>query len=281
MAPTLRQDWNNHAVASFEAPADCLFTEPPHIGLVIGTFAAVPYIHLQLEARQRFYPQVPLLVHDDGSHKTQELADLCRAYDVDFETNEQRQPPCVGDLTAFIGGLWWAQHRQLDVLLKLSRRWVFLTDWEPSLRTLAFQSQYATFCSYTNTFGFGFRTECLGMSVKVWSKPSFMRSVLTQVQEGRSVFVEGYLHDFARQYERQNCPQAERWREAHPMPADRNGYALWTLMGTDRCERASHFLWHDFAGPQDYFQLAKEWGLPYQFGDFSDPNEGAGTGMAA
>ena len=39
----------------------------PRVEATVGTFAAVPYIHLQLEARRRLYPHVPLLVHDDGS----------------------------------------------------------------------------------------------------------------------------------------------------------------------------------------------------------------------
>ena len=41
--------------------------EHPPFALVIGTFASTAYIHLQLEARRRLYPEVPLLVHDDGS----------------------------------------------------------------------------------------------------------------------------------------------------------------------------------------------------------------------
>ena len=46
---------------------EAIFASPLAVGLVVGTFAAVPYIHLHLEARRRFYPHVPLLVHDDAS----------------------------------------------------------------------------------------------------------------------------------------------------------------------------------------------------------------------
>ena len=33
-----------------------IFARPPSVGLVVGTFASVPYIHLHLEARRRFTP---------------------------------------------------------------------------------------------------------------------------------------------------------------------------------------------------------------------------------
>jgi hypothetical protein len=245
---------------------------------VVGTFAAVPYVHLQLEARRRFYPGVPLLVHDDASHKAAEIERLCRDYGCDFEHNERRQPPCVGDLTAFAGGLVWARERGLDLLVKVSRRWVFLTDWVPGLAALAAASQYATLGSYTTTFGFGFRTECLALSVAAWSAAAFMGDVAGVIRRGESVFVEAYMHDFARRFERQNGAAADRWYAAHPMPPDRAGYALWPLMGTDRCERSAAFLWHDSCGPQDYHAVAREWGLPYTPDDFADPNQAAGNG---
>lgn len=277
-APEIVQSWNAGARVVIRTPAPDQFGAPPRTGIVVGTYAAVPYVHLQLEARRRFYPHVPLLVHDDGSHRTADLGALCDRYGCDFEYNARRQPPCVGDLTAFVGGLLWAASRGLDVLLKVSRRWVFMTDWERSLKALAVRSQYATFGSYTTTFNFGFRTECLAMAVNAWSG-EFMADAKRVINRGQSVFVEGYIHEFARRHERQNCETAEVWREAHPMPDDRNGYALWTLLGTDRCERSPHFLWHDSCGPEHYLAVSREWGLQYTLEDFADPNQGGGLGL--
>lgn len=278
-APILIQDWNAESRVAIRPWAANLYQHSPRVGLVVGTYAAVPYIHLQLEARRRFYPNVPLLIHDDGSPRIAPLRELCKQYGSDFEYNEQRQPPCLGDLTAFVGGLLWAASRNLDLLVKVSRRWLFQVDWEQSLNVLAVQSQYATFCSYTTSFQFGFRTECVGMAVGVWSGADFLNDAKKRINQGTSLFVEGYVHEFARRYERHNCAIAETWREAHPMPEDRNGYALWTLLGTDRCERSPYFLWHDSCGPQDYLAVSREWGLPYTLDDFNDPNQGAGPGL--
>jgi len=44
-----------------------------NIGLVIGTFAALPYVHLQLESAKRLAPGVPVLVVDDGSKQGKEV----------------------------------------------------------------------------------------------------------------------------------------------------------------------------------------------------------------
>lgn len=278
MASGIIQHWNHGAEALLEPPpTERRFSDPPRLGVVIGTFAAVPYIHLQLEARRRLFPGVPILVHDDGSHQAAEIQRLCREYGADFETNTQRQPPSVGDLTAFVGGLWWAMERQLDLLVKVSRRWLFLTNWTESLRDLALQSQYATFSSYTTTFGFGFRTECLGMAVSTWGRRDFLRAALDVIHRGETVFVEAWVHDFARQFERENGSVSQAWRRSHPSPPDRNGYALWTLMGTDRCERSPYFLWHDSCNPDDYWVQSKAWDLPYTRNDFLDPNQGRGT----
>ncbi|MDB5341895.1 MAG: hypothetical protein JWP89_272 [Schlesneria sp.] len=277
----IMQDWNNHKLVQQSTTIDDLFQRPPNIGVVIGTFAALPYIHLQLEARRRFYPGVPLLVHDDGSHQRDTLRSLCRSYDCDFESNSVRQPPCIGDLTAFLGGLVWAKARGVDLMTKLSRRWIFLTDWTKSLSSLAMESQYATFCSYTTTFDFGFRTECLGLAVAQWGEEVFLNDLWSYIHRPRGVFVEGYLHEFARRLEGLNSQRAERWRAAHPMTESRTGYALWTLMGTDRCEKSPFYLWHDSRTSEDYHHQALEWGLNYSLADFQDPNQGAGDGTGS
>jgi hypothetical protein len=270
------QHWNHGEAMRCPPTPESLFAAAPRIGVVIGTFAALPYIHLQLEARRRLYPDIPLLVHDDGSLQADRIASLCKSYGCDFESNNTRQPPYVGDLTAFVGGLAWAQSTGLDILVKFSRRWLFLTDWATSLRALALESQYATFCSYTTSFNFGFRTECIGLAVAKWGCAEIVEDLWGSIRRPREMLVEGYLHEFARRLERHNCPRAERWREAHPMPDHRSGYALWTLMGTDRCERSPYYLWHNFAKCAEYQRQASEWGLNYSVADFEDPNQGAG-----
>jgi hypothetical protein len=257
--------------------ADAILEAPLTIGLVVGTFAAVPYVHLQLEARRRFYPQVPLLIHDDSSPMHNELRRLCDKYGCEFERNETRQPACIGDISCLLGGLLWAKHNGFDIVVKMSRRFLPLMDWTLGLKELALASQYPTYCNATSTFSFGFRSECVGMAVAQWIEDRAHEQLAMIAMADESPFVEAVVHNIARRLAQFRCRQAMRWDEAYgPRPADRDGFAPWDFMGTDRCKRYPQFLWHDSARPDDYFALAKEWGLPYDRGDFLDPNQGFG-----
>ncbi|HQU46293.1 MAG TPA: hypothetical protein PK867_26030, partial [Pirellulales bacterium] len=234
-----------------DCAADRLYEKPPRVGMVVGTYAAVPYIHMQLEARRRLFPDVPMLVHDDGSPAASDLKALCDQYGADFEANSERLPHHLGDMSAFVGGLKWAQCRQIELLLKVSRRWIFLADWTEDLRRLAMESQQATFSNYTQSYAFGFRTECVALAVRPWASPDFFRDAVERINLGRRVFVEGYLHAFAIKLHEQGCAEALRWTREHPVHDKRRGYAAWPLMGTDRKDPnpSGKYLWHDSHSP--------------------------------
>jgi hypothetical protein len=248
--------------------------------MVVGTYAATPYVHLQLEARRRLFPDVPLLVHDDNSHQADELNRLCQQYGCDFEVNSRRLPHQLGDISVFVGGLRWAASKRIELLLKVSRRWIFLVDWTNDLKELAMASQNATFSNFTRSYEFGFRTECIGMAVTRWATPEFFRPAIERIVAGEHVFVEAYMHQFAMRFSQQNCGDADCWTAAHPVPEDRRGYAPWDLMGTDRINRSpsGKYLWHDSHSHHAYARQAANWGLPYAEADFVDPNQGGGNG---
>lgn len=258
--------------------SDDLYVSTPTIGIVVGTFASVPYIHLQLESRLRNYQSIPILIHDDGSNKNAELQELCLQYGADYEYNTIRQPHCIGDLTAFAGGLLWAKSKNIDILVKISRRWLFRVNFIDDLQKLALSSQYATICNYTTTFNFGFRTECIAMNVAQWSKPNSFEQIVEPIRTPRGIFVEGHLHNIARELEKQNCVKAKHYRATHPITPDKNGYAFWDIMGNDRMKKSGNYLWHDANKAIDYAQQAEQWSLPYSLDNFKDPNEGQGIG---
>lgn len=241
-----------------------------NIGIVIGTYASVPYIHLQVEARRRFYPEVPALVHDDASIGAKALADLCDEYDVDFESNSTHQPPYAGDLSVFVGGLLWARERQLNLLLKVSRRWIFLTDWRPSLIELAAESDYPTIGQQGWDDGFRLRTECLALRVDDWTQPLAMQELMRPLQYQHTLFVEDHIYRLARRLEGTLSPQAIRWRHGHAVPETLKGVAHWGLIEPRKSTRSDHYLWHDAASPEDYAQIARSWGLNYTAADFEN-----------
>ena len=79
------------------------------LGLVIGTYAALPYIHLQLEARRRLYPDVRTLVHDDGSKQGAAIEALAHEYGAEFFTHPVRHLHHLGDLSIYPVALAWAE----------------------------------------------------------------------------------------------------------------------------------------------------------------------------
>jgi hypothetical protein len=231
----IRTSGGGFRVSDVPQRSEAIFAPPLAIGLVIGTFAAVPYVHLQLEARRRFYPDVPLIVHDDASPNQRDLRRLCADYGCEFESNDTRRPLCIGDVSCLLGGLLWAKHIGLDIVVKMSRRFVPLRDWSVELQELALASQYPTFSNICKTLGYGFRSECVGMAVNEWIRNWAHEQLAMIALAPGTPFVEGALHQIAKYVARFRCRAALRWDETTgPRPDDRDGYAPWAFMGTDR-----------------------------------------------
>ena len=248
------------------------------IGLVIGTYAALPYIHLQLEARKRLYLNVPTLVHDDGSRQGAELEALSKEYGAEFTTHPVRHRQHLGDLSVYAVGLEWAKRRRLRFLHKVSRRWIWRVDWRESLLRLFEDSEAPTLSNFTEAFDFGFRTECIAFDIDRWSCEVFMEDVQERIDSRAEVFVESYMHKWAGTFADTASSRWHAWNALRALPPHRQGYAPWPLMGTCRRTRNPNYLWHDCNPAEDYAALAADWGLPYGVEDFHDPNVGAGSG---
>jgi hypothetical protein len=255
-------------------------TGEPTVGLVISTFAALPYVHLHLESRRRNYPQVPVLVHDDGSPDGAALGDLCRRYEVEFTTTARRHGHFVGDLAALLGGFDWAGARGLDLLVKFSRRFIPTYDWVPEFQTLAYVTQYATYSSRCLASGYGFRTECVGMHVKSWCERGAVEKLRALVgRDEKGVFVEKFVHDLGREVHEHNCEYNREYERFAARPPNVAAYGEWLLAGISRHIPRPRVLWHNYSPPGEYAAQARQYGLT-QYGDedFSDPNRGLGDG---
>ncbi len=251
------------AIMQPKLTTDTLYKTKPKIGLVIGTYASLPYIHLHLEARKRYYPEIPCLVADDGSRQEKELALLCNRYGADFRSNTYRlpqKPPGLGDLSHFISGLLWASSKGIDLLVKMSRRWIVLKDWVGDLRLLAMESDANSFSSYCTFWNFGYRTECIGLAVKSYIESTFIEDTQRRIENCDVGLPEAYMHEAA-----QRLPFSQQfldWQKSHPMDKDKQGYALWPLLGTSRKQKLDKVLWHE-RPIEDYMEVANEWHLPY------------------
>ena len=251
----------------------------PSILLAIGTFAAVPYVHLHLEARRRFYPDVPCVVHDDASPFAAQLQELCAAYNAHFFAPRQRLPPQCGDLSTMLLGIQSAQELGIDLAVKMSRRFIPVTDWTPQLRHLASRTQYATYCNWDEGHGFGLRSECVAFHAPTWAAEEWSGDLERAIAGGPETFgyVEGYLHNLARRVQaRTQCAANREYEALYPPPLESSAYGVWPWLGHNRKMRQPWYLWHDMDTSLDYYRLSLAFGLSYRHEDFWDPNMGSG-----
>jgi hypothetical protein len=247
---------------------------------VIGTYAALPYMHLQLEARRRLYPDVRTLVHDDGSKQGAAIEALAHEYGAEFVTHPVRHHHHLGDLSIYPVALAWAERRNLRFLLKVSRRWIWQVDWRADLLELLESTEAPTVSNFTESYAFGFRTECVAFDVRRWNCEVFLEDCQARIEAREHVFVENYIHIWAQRFSDTGTERWHAWQKANPVPEERRGYAPWALMGTCRQSKYPTRMWHDSEHPVEYGRLAQEWGLPYSEEDFVDPNMGTGPGKA-
>lgn len=246
------------------------------LGVVIGTYAALPYVHLQLESLRRFHPGTPCLVVDDGSPQREALAALCARYGADFIGREQRMGHVPGDMQVFIDGHEWARKRGVGLLVKFSRRWVPIAPWADDLLALWRESGAPTLCNRCTGHGFGFRSECVAMDVRAWDSPEVMRPLVDNIARARAevepgVFawqqriflVEGIVHESAMHAARRGGILWREWERARPPLPGCEHYARWPLMGESRRSRQPGYLWHEWAIPGEYQYHLAMWGHHY------------------
>lgn len=241
-----------------------------HVGVVIGTYGALPYIHLQLESLRRFHPGMPCLVVDDGSPQREQLAALCREYGADFVGRFKRMGHVPGDMQAFIEGHAWAQKLGLGLLVKLSRRWVPIAPWLNEAERLWWTSRAPTLNASCTFHNYGFRSECVAMDVAAWQKADALKVVREHIAAcanhppdldcgASGVLVEHIIHVAAKA-----AKDVAGW--AGPL-----NYTLWPWMGTSRAGLIEGVLWHETSRASVYHATGAAWGLRYAAADYLDP----------
>ena len=259
-------------------PDDEFYTYPPNkaikTGLVIGTYASVPYIHLSLENWQRNFPHIPVLVHDDCSPKQAQLKELCKKYGAAFSSNTVNRGHTVGDTTSFIAGWSWAKDHDIDILVKFSRRFLPLYNWLPDLEALARLTQYPTFSNVCHNLKWGFRSECVGMHIPTWERANVLDTIKKEVIWKQEMFCEHFWHEMARRVHSFTSPANISYTLKHPKDDWCSGYAPWPLLGTDRTKKVEGLIWHHSCTPDEYYAVSFAWGLRYNRNDFGLP-EGA------
>ncbi len=136
-------------------------------GIVIGSYEQPDFLRLNLAAIRRHCGDIPVLISDDRS--SFDFGEF-----TDDHTNvvrpEVRQGHYGGDLAAFRSGLRWAADQSVEVLYKLSQRFVIdLEGWDQTWGQMLVGSGYATLGRSCAFHSFRLRTEAVGLDVARWA----------------------------------------------------------------------------------------------------------------
>jgi hypothetical protein len=227
----------------------------PVLAQVISTHGTPAFVHLALESRRRFCPDVAVLVVDDCSTDGDRLAALCANHGVPLVRNPTRLGHQNGDLAAVAHGLRFASDCKADWLLKTSRRFIPLTRWADALLPLVTGTHHHTYTHrcidyHVNGAPIDFRSECFAMRVAAW------HPLIDSLAQGTDSFAEQTLHRLCQQL-------------SHPPAAGRDpGYSTWDFLTSRRGQNGPDFYWHNATPPSQYLALSQQWGLPYGLADF-------------
>ena len=216
----------------------------PSIGLTISTFGTPDYIQLAMEVMKNNGIKIPVLVHDDSSGD-ENLQHVCRGYKCDFFSTPFRYGHFAGDVTSVYNGLIWAENNKIDILVKMSRRFIPLFDWTKSLLETVKKSSNFTYGNRCNYFNFPLRTECVAYVVKKWINDlEDLKKVITKYANPpfRNLTTGGHI-----EFEMFNMAK---------------NFGIWNEIGNNRMQKMSNILWHDCCGESDYENHLKKFDTP-------------------
>lgn len=201
------------------------------LGLVITTFGTPDYVQLALEVIKSHNIKMPILIHDDSSGDVN-LINLCKKYRCEFMSTTSRYGHLAGDVKALQNALMWASEKNIEVLVKMSRRFIPLFDWTKSLIELIKKAPHRTYGNRCEHFRYPLRTECVGYTVKDWINN--LNEMQKIVNKNRCC-VENDIFNIAK------------------------SFSTWHEIGNNRMRKMSNILWHDCCPDYEYIQELKKY----------------------
>lgn len=223
------------------------------IGCLISTAGTVPYVHLQLAQARRLHGDgFPLVVaNDNHGLGGEEIEKLCADYGAAYITYDEPIGHTTGDLRNIWEGLKWADVNNIQLLVKLSRRYVPLVHYRNQLAYLASTNlDAAAFTRRNSDRPDGmFRTDCIALRTRKWVQSDRAREVIEESlsRHWRQLQVEPLLLSLAEVS---------------------GGWAHWDMVG--KAIHTPHDKALQWRGilPHYYADLSRELGLPYTDNDF-------------
>lgn len=257
-------------------PYDLNYSKNLNVGVVIGTYGSIPYIDLSLFYLKKINNIDNILIVDDCSAERDKLLTIIREYGADFLSTPYKLPyirnvGSNGDTAAFLYGLKWAKSKNIDILIKLSRRLIPCYRWIDDFKQLVLDIPCATYSSYCIKDKFNFRTECVGMNVNIWNNLFVIEQLTWLLDNNFLIFAEYYFHEIAK-YLSYNNINEKYVNYAKTKNYFYSGYVDWKdLLGTNRYSnenRHSNVLWYTYTSPEQYCEKTKIFTTKYKPTDF-------------
>jgi hypothetical protein len=212
-------------------------------GVVVGCYGWPRLAEAQIHTiRETCGASTPILLADDGSPATADLARLAENLGVDFAGTLHRLGHYPGDLSALRKGLEWAQEKGLAVVVKLSMR-LLLTwpGWLAKVAELVLNGPAETVVPQLTEGSdrtLYFRTEAVAMRVAAWAAPA----IIERLQAERLGVTELHFNDII-----------------HRNFAGR--FVHWPGFTPDRYRRSEGAIWHCTHSHHEYAAWFARFGL--------------------
>jgi len=231
------------------------------IGLIITTYSGPAYVHLTLESVRRLKKDVQIIVHDDCSGN-RELKRICDLYGVELISTQERLGHVRGDIAGIIAGYNWGVEKNLDVVIKISRRFIPKTDIIEEIQKSFIDSKFSTCSAQCLDFKLPFRSEAMAMKIDDWRTMRGNKLLEAFFDSGDIIYVEALINYIATKiYKRMYLNQLNT--------LDISPFYKWKYLGESRKMPNLNYIWHESNTKEDYSSFAMQLGLTYSPENFN------------
>lgn len=152
----------------------------PRAGVAIGSFRWPELIEVQIKTIRETCGPVPILVSNDDPESREALAAICSRFpDVDLDSNPERIGHTGGDIAVFYKGIRWGAERGLEVVAKLSQRFILnRSRWLHDTAGDLLESGLPMGCRRCRGAApFDLRTEAVFLDVQQWNRPGTLERI--------------------------------------------------------------------------------------------------------
>jgi hypothetical protein len=214
-------------------------------GTVIGSYNMSNAVLLQVTAIRHHCSNMPILISDDCSDPSEfnKIIQIVKVNEnVSIWPNPTRIGHAGGDMAAFWKGIIWGDHDNLEVVFKLSQRFIIdVPEWDQRGAEELYRSGLSTLGRSCAFHKFNLRTEAVGMRIDRWHKPEILDHLSPKKLNG--LMAEDVLFDDVK----------------HRLDGR---ICRWDVMSRARPWASPHVIFREANSPQDYRRLAAKFGLP-------------------